>query len=208
MSLPVEIPLLVTSWRNPSVCQLGPLLCRRFQQEPWALNGWPVEALDEVGKIGPGVAFFQPPKKTQAWTSNSLWVTFWNILKQKVILFYFQKKHEFIGKSPCLMEKSTISMAIFHCYLSSPEGSSLEKNGDIAMIHQQFTNRAPFLRPAPLPRPPPSCPARDATNGESDMVIHATTSWWLLLGLHGTIIYIYIYIYVYIHIYIIYINYI
>ena len=27
------------------------------------------------------------------------------------------------GKSPCLMRKSTISMAIFHCYVSSPEGN-------------------------------------------------------------------------------------
>ena len=26
------------------------------------------------------------------------------------------------GKSPFLMGKSTISMAIFHCYVSSPEG--------------------------------------------------------------------------------------
>ena len=28
------------------------------------------------------------------------------------------------GKSPFLMGKSTISMAIFHCYVSSPEGSN------------------------------------------------------------------------------------
>ena len=27
------------------------------------------------------------------------------------------------GKSPCLMGKSTLSMAIFHCYVSSPEGN-------------------------------------------------------------------------------------
>ena len=27
------------------------------------------------------------------------------------------------GKSPFLMGKSTISMAIFHCYVSSPEGN-------------------------------------------------------------------------------------
>ena len=27
------------------------------------------------------------------------------------------------GKSPFLMGKSTISMAIFHCYVSSPEGT-------------------------------------------------------------------------------------
>ena len=27
------------------------------------------------------------------------------------------------GKSPFLMGKSTISMAMFHCYVSSPEGS-------------------------------------------------------------------------------------
>ena len=26
------------------------------------------------------------------------------------------------GKSPCFMGKSTISMAIFHCYVSSPKG--------------------------------------------------------------------------------------
>ena len=29
------------------------------------------------------------------------------------------------GKSPFLMGKSTISMAIFNCYVSSPEGKSL-----------------------------------------------------------------------------------
>ena len=27
------------------------------------------------------------------------------------------------GKSPFFMGKSTISMAIFHCYVSSPEGT-------------------------------------------------------------------------------------
>ena len=27
------------------------------------------------------------------------------------------------GKSPFFMGKSTISMAIFHCYISSPEGT-------------------------------------------------------------------------------------
>ena len=31
------------------------------------------------------------------------------------------------GKSPFLMGKSTISMAIFHCYVSSPEGMWFSK---------------------------------------------------------------------------------
>ena len=30
------------------------------------------------------------------------------------------------GKSPFLMGKSTISMAIFHCYVSSPEGNAID----------------------------------------------------------------------------------
>ena len=30
------------------------------------------------------------------------------------------------GTSPCLMGKSTISMAIFHCYVSSPEGTHIK----------------------------------------------------------------------------------
>ena len=33
------------------------------------------------------------------------------------------------GKSPFLMGKSTISMAIFHCYVSSPEGTPGDVHG-------------------------------------------------------------------------------
>ena len=43
------------------------------------------------------------------------------------------------GKSPFLMGKSTISMAIFHCYVKSPEGNP-EKPGTLCIhiIHGQL----------------------------------------------------------------------
>ena len=44
------------------------------------------------------------------------------------------------GKSPCLMGKSTISMAIFHCYVSSPEGMPFGMCG-LALTNCSLTDK-------------------------------------------------------------------
>ena len=42
------------------------------------------------------------------------------------------------GKSPFLMGKSTISMAIFHCYVSSPEGNPQSSTQSFPIINSDF----------------------------------------------------------------------
>ena len=47
------------------------------------------------------------------------WLVVWNMFYFSIYPLVNQHSN---GKSPLLMGKSTISMAIFHCYVSSPEG--------------------------------------------------------------------------------------
>ena len=50
------------------------------------------------------------------------------------------------GKSQCLMGKSTISMAIFHCYLSSPEGN--HPFTSYFGVHQAFNSCSSIFFPS------------------------------------------------------------
>ena len=61
------------------------------------------------------------------------WCETWGHLMTHVIWCFFWiyplvNQHS-NGKLPCLMGKSTISMAMFHCYVSSPEGKKWDLTG-------------------------------------------------------------------------------
>ena len=77
------------------------------------------------------------------------------------------------GKSPCLMGKSTISMAIFHSYVSLPEGNSsplflLAGDGLHASIAALRTGARPRAR---------GDATRGETIGENATVIVEHTHW-------------------------------
>ena len=94
------------SWRNPwsSACfrPLGPLPPRPLVVASQGRSGCSLRRLDWTGRQGGSLGRKWVPSGEPT-NSN--------------------------GKSPFLMGTSTISMAIFHCYVSSPEGKQKGKNG-------------------------------------------------------------------------------